>query len=1218
MLQETSLPTLHRTGSTPSNHNRAVPADGTIYVPSAGTLSRLWQLVSGKREGIDQRAGGSGVKRGWRLASALGLGILLLGLTAHAAPQQEAPFTSQCSGDAFQIDLADVQDANLGQDAEERVEQLRDWIWPVLLARLEATAGLEGLLIGSATQPLIRDDALAHVLDHPVGSTRSGIARDGTVVVMVQVEEPAAMNEAVLEALLEAIDQESLHLGAVPRRVLVYRYDIDQRTHRAELCRLGSFDASWIESQQQGFRRATVRRARDLESFLDGGVDLLSAQCTKKGLEVTGRVRSRVRKAPITVEHVASLYRPAKVQYVPSLQLGASLRGLPAERAEWLTKVAAFLENAGPRELRQAREELDEDTWTMLSQVRAWRELHPQVATEELLLSWLAQRAGDEALGFSLDPKVWHHDAVQAIQDLNHALEHPGKLAMLFYSWGAQSPDTLALVELSQEHNLPAILGPRLTALWTQIRQSGNDHEALGILMRAQQSSGSPEEELLGAVMKLVGEHSMYQCARYDGPLKGTLTGMTMFYTDLLMKLWSIDGFDAAPDGLIPGFESVVAHGLSGAYCTPEESEYPHTRAWLGLREEQYVRERAARVRFAPVATRVFGRGSSLGAGYSKEVEASAEMRRFHRWWNAHYARVAAWEPQYELLNQIMKWSVAVQNAAVANDRHCTAFLDQVPVTRNHHFGQWVESNPDLRWRGPVPLVKQGDEPTECLPLLRSRSYPTCGADAYLSGGVSAASRKTIASKPLVRARVAPELGRLDTMSGVQPAKEADGSLWYDALRRPEGRLMWVEIDPGRRTLQARFGTLQSQRGTHHSYAMDRPVTGVDKSWRLDRGKLVGRDVIDARGARFGVGQLEADDVTRESIRVQVKPDEGARMRAVGDAISKELARGGRMSEIAPALPGVTHAVRVGDDRVLVTLAGVDGGEPMQLLLSSGPGARGPPQGILTLRIGSRTSRRVESAVKVELLTAHQAQALRTGKWAVPLPRIAPLAGGRQPRMAEFQQALAGRDYATAEKMVGSLRPDDARDALGALARARRQAVREGKDTGRIEALQAQVSIRHLRPRGTVRESNVLPADGAVFVVPKAFAAQYAELAALPPGANPATRAGTARRAFHARAISETSTPAELPSEVRIDGVDYTFLRRGAGAIGLVGLAYVIYPCRAEGEPESKHAVECQGRVSARRADEQRRAELRRMACRLGPEQAKKYGVADCRGGGRR
>lgn len=74
----TSLPTLHRTGSRPSNDNRPLRAGETIYAPSAGTLSRLRELVSGKEAGgasgalVEDRTSGvrigaSGIKRDWRL-----------------------------------------------------------------------------------------------------------------------------------------------------------------------------------------------------------------------------------------------------------------------------------------------------------------------------------------------------------------------------------------------------------------------------------------------------------------------------------------------------------------------------------------------------------------------------------------------------------------------------------------------------------------------------------------------------------------------------------------------------------------------------------------------------------------------------------------------------------------------------------------------------------------------------------------------------------------------------------------------------------------------------------------------------------------------------------------------------------------------------------------------------------------------------------------------
>ena len=66
---------------------------------------------------------------------------------------------SQCSGDSFKIDLAGLEGYSHRQSHSERLEQLRDWIWLVLRGRLEATSRIDGLLIGNATQPLVRDDA---------------------------------------------------------------------------------------------------------------------------------------------------------------------------------------------------------------------------------------------------------------------------------------------------------------------------------------------------------------------------------------------------------------------------------------------------------------------------------------------------------------------------------------------------------------------------------------------------------------------------------------------------------------------------------------------------------------------------------------------------------------------------------------------------------------------------------------------------------------------------------------------------------------------------------------------------------------------------------------------------------------------------------------------------------------------------------------------------
>jgi hypothetical protein len=644
-------------------------------------------------------------------------------LVVHAASGNpaQAESTGRCSDESFYIDLVEMKSANLSQDTEERIEQVRDWLWPLLLARLEATTKLEGLLIDSATQPLIRDDALAHVLDLRVGSTRSGAAKDGTVVVMVQEAGEAAMQEAVLEA----IDQEALNIGITPQQAIVYRYAIDEREGYAEMCRLGMFDASWIESRSRGFRRATVQTTVDLASFLGGGVDLLTAQCTEQGLEVTGRSRPRARKAPITVEHVASLLQRPAFGYVPTAKLGISRTTLSPEQLAWLQQLSFYIEHPAT----SYNESFDETTRRMFLQVRSWKQRHPRVATDELLLSWFwqSQRGEEfEALGFSLDPKLRAREAARDLGLLIKAMSNAPTLAARLHAWNVEPATAAALVRTVMELGGVSKGARRALQGLQSTLHASSDHEALGILTKATHLSGSPEQEIVSMVASLLHEHSTYQCARYDGPLQGTHTAMTMFYTDLLMKLWSMDPFDSAPEGHIPGFESVVGRAQSDVCSMDEEDENLQTRAWLSLREEQYAREGAGRVRFAPVATRTFVMGSAYGAEYSEEGEASAEMHRFYRWWNAHYARVAAWEPQYELLNQIMKWSVVVQMDSLVEDASCLKFLDEVPVDRSQRFDQWVAKQRDLRWRGPVELVKL-DEPTECLPTLRSRRYPYCG-----------------------------------------------------------------------------------------------------------------------------------------------------------------------------------------------------------------------------------------------------------------------------------------------------------------------------------------------------------------------------------------------------------------------------------------------------------------------------------------------------------
>ena len=1119
---------------------------------------------------------------------------------------EPAEVASRCNGDSFQIDLADMQDANIGDDVEERIEQLRDWIFPILLARLEANDGLEGLLIGNASRPLIRDDALAHVLEHEVGITRSAVAAGGEVVIMVEHGDPAAMQDAVLEA----VDQEALHLAASPDRAIVYQYALDERAGYAHVCQISTLETAAIESPWRGFRRATLRTRGELDAFLGGGVDLLSAQCTAQGLAVTGRSRPRVAMAPITAEHIAAMRRPREPDYVPIEELNAYLPELSDELSEWLSQIVYIVENPEVLELPRVKRKLDgaPETREMIDRVLVWKRQHRAVETYKLVLSWLGQKHDPHVLGFSLDPKFRAEDGIRSLDALRKALGDQRRLAALLHAWDVEPVKAAYLVAAIEEGN-----GARkvLSSAFSDLRGllARSDIDAMGTLARTRSMSGGSGEALAASVAWFLYEHDAYQCARYDGPLQGTRTGMTMFYTDLLMKIWIGDRFEAAPDGLIPGFESVVGHELSGAYCTDEENEYSHTRAWLGLREEQYAREDAGRVRFAPVATRVFARSSKHGAEHSEEVEANAAMRRFFRWWNAHYARVAAWEPQYELLNQIMKWSVVVQAAALSEHEDCMGFLDQVEVDRSQRFDQWVADQDDLRWRGPVALVHRDDEPTECLPVLRSRRYASCGGERNMVGGVSAGSKLEHAAKPVRRSHGPRQLGRLDVRAGATPKKVApDGKLTYDKVDMPDGTLRNVQIDPRNGSFEAAIDSSKSQRGTSHSYitgsdAGGRSVTHARQSWKREGRRLDGRGTINED---FGVAHLQAGDVTGPVVRPRVESNEVTEMRQVGKEIAERLEPGTPLRNAVADVPDV-KAWQLSHDEIIVELSTTGGGSPRYGRMSSGGGNRGPP-GSLTMKVGSRQG----TPIRIRLIDGP------TGKMNIRRYRASRIRKSQRAKeISQLGKALGTNSFSKAKKLIDKLARDPVnRSAIdNTLQRARQKASRQGKDLAALDEL----SIRNAFKKSTrsVLEATELPADGTFFYVLRAHAKQYVELASLPPGARPATPAGTSRHPFHAQLVKASHMPKKLPGVVRQGGDEYVLIAP-KGQSPIRGISprniYIIRNCRHDGDDDANDdaTVKCHGRTQAREDDAAYRRYLLRQACALGEKRARAQGVNDC------
>ena len=171
--------------------------------------------------------------------------------------------------------------------------------------------------------------------------------------------------------------------------------------------------------------------------------------------------------------------------------------------------------------------------------------------------------------------------------------------------------------------------------------------------------SENPVVAELGEAAEAEVRRYMFQAARYDGDLQGTEVGMVLFYTDLLAKLWALDYLSSTPDQYIQDFHSLTNVKVSSIY-QQEERELPSTRLWFGIQDKGFqVADQGKSMLFARNATRIYAASSNpLQPGV--ETAASASSEAFLGWWNDHYEEVAQYEPEYERLNEIMKWSLLI------------------------------------------------------------------------------------------------------------------------------------------------------------------------------------------------------------------------------------------------------------------------------------------------------------------------------------------------------------------------------------------------------------------------------------------------------------------------------------------------------------------------------------------------------------------------------
>jgi hypothetical protein len=593
----------------------------------------------------------------------------------------------------------------------QRHDQFLDWLLFTSVAAFQPSLGTYNQIMFDI--PAVRAGYLHDLGTFEFGDTRSRYVGDGKVLALI----PAKRQEAQRKDLLAHIaDEQRKNTGKPIEKMLVLEYDLDTDHGSAVLTRQADIPGQVFFSEAYGYTEAKVSTLAEFTTFLSKVDDLTSVSVQDSTLLLGGRKIFGHQYRSANLEHVAAVWRADQ--------------DLQQALAAWMKHENSVVDNFNARwRNRTYRTEFEK------SQLEAQRDEEWKTVERKLLKERVDLKLVN-GTGFSLDPtydyaglKTAFIDALPAFQSLR-----VGDKALVTSQASAEvvkaldDKDVVPLLKLSEQVRVA--------------EEAGNVTQP------------ADHEEISGKLMHLE-RRSAFQAARYDGKLQGTEAGMVLFYTDLLAKLWVIDYLHSSPVRQIPNFVDGTHVRLAAMY-EEEVRKLPYARLWFGYSNLGFQIVPATNSLYlARNATRIYAAGSNpLDPGH--EVQTSSALLAPLEWWNDHYEEVAAYEPEYELLNEIMKWSIVIgwldQHAASSK----LDFLANVTVDHSNVFPDWVRKHPELRFDqwGSVGFFAPGHNgaTTESLPLLKGPGFPRNGNIHWLEGGVSLAEKDLFAARaPITR-----------------------------------------------------------------------------------------------------------------------------------------------------------------------------------------------------------------------------------------------------------------------------------------------------------------------------------------------------------------------------------------------------------------------------------------------------------------------------------
>jgi len=645
-------------------------------------------------------------------------------------------------------------------DQRERREQIRDWAVHGTVAQLGATP--EQAAAATYQLPPARLPHLDELYELETGRGRRAYLGD-RVLLFRDGDDPDP--QATIGRLADRVRMEN---GEVPATVEVYlvhdrRNDGNIRVQRvADVTREALFSAAYGYVEGEGGNRVM------LAAWLARVDDLTFTQLGDDGrLLLGGRRFSRTRTAGLTVDDVAALYQAHEQLDAPYAKPRALLAALPSAARDAVVHLAELSE-VGEVTAEAARP----DVLALGNSVSSYDQLL------ELVNAAHAVKGSSGSPGFSLDfewlpspldnQRPVLRDALRAFAtdpcaDLRVIAKQAAVLvarepdptrrtwrAMLAAGMkGADAVTESVCAEIKRR------FGPEILAVAEALDHAGPSEWATALVPYYELRARLPDAELAGAItgaaLELHEADSRVQCARYEG-VAGTQVGMTLFYTDLLAKLWeSTDYGLSAPILEVPGFLTAPRVDLPASY-REEMKRMLGTRLWFGPRANGVSRvtiPRGTRFAFEHRFSRIY----AAGHNYERpglEEQPPEDSRRTFGWWDRHFDEVADYEPQYHRQNQIMKWALVT---AALTDAPVAHYLHDIGVPRGAQFRDWQRAHRDqLRFSESLPVVHAAIPGKECIPIIASYGYQVAGTERYLSGGVSTTTRAAPRATPTINA----------------------------------------------------------------------------------------------------------------------------------------------------------------------------------------------------------------------------------------------------------------------------------------------------------------------------------------------------------------------------------------------------------------------------------------------------------------------------------